>query len=82
MNWDELCEHPFWTPILMKEKGEEEEEEGEEEEEEEGEGRDQEEIHSCAGVIKAKLRWVEIFIFIYQLLQNSTNMFFQSFYSF
>nr|XP_040021817.1 serine/threonine-protein kinase ULK4 [Gasterosteus aculeatus aculeatus]XP_040021818.1 serine/threonine-protein kinase ULK4 [Gasterosteus aculeatus aculeatus] len=63
MNWDELCEHPFWTPILMEEKGEEEEEEEgeeEEEEEEEGEGRDQEEIHSCAGVIKAKLRYTRI----------------------
>ncbi|XP_062421741.1 serine/threonine-protein kinase ULK4 isoform X1 [Pungitius pungitius] len=27
MNWAELWDHPFWTPVLMKEKGEKEEDE-------------------------------------------------------
>ncbi|KAM8869526.1 serine/threonine-protein kinase ULK4 isoform 2-T2 [Spinachia spinachia] len=48
MNWGELLDHPFWTPILMEEKGEVDE------------GRDQEEISSCEGVIKAKLGYTKI----------------------
>ncbi|KAK9513459.1 hypothetical protein VZT92_026990 [Zoarces viviparus] len=52
MDWPELLGHPFWTQVLMEEEG------GGEEEEDAG--GDQEEMSSCEGVVKARLRHIRI----------------------